>query len=307
MAEKQTKRKSILMRNIKIFILLPLILLALCGINCPAWALNLPYITKSKIRVSIPPGQKTYGDITVENPTTEERSMRLYLEDWRYITDGDGSKEFLPASTLKQSAASWITFSPAFFKVPPFGKQRISYSIKVPPDAAGGYYAALFFETVIADALPKEDRNVGANLNLTVRIASLFYIEPEGTIKRTAEVSNLHLERDKSTKNLSLRLNFENTGNVDITAGGTYHIMDKKGMVYARGEFNTVYTLAKEKSKLTATWKEPIPKGIYDLILTLDFGKALQEAGLNKGQALIKEAEIELDSEGNIVRVGELK
>lgn len=268
-----------------------------------SWAIELPSISKAKIRLSITPGKSSYGEIILENPSSEKRPMRVYLEDWYYLPVADGSKEFVPANTTPLSCASWITFSPAEFTLAPFGRQRVNYLVKVPPQTKGGYYTVLFFETALGEVEAREE-GVGAGINLAVRIAALFYIEVEGTINRTAVIENLTLKKDKG---LLVRLDFRNTGNIDITAGGSFHIMDKDGLIYARGEFNDVYTFPGDIAKLTANWKEPLSRGKYDLVLTLNIGKALEEAGMGRGLVTVKETSIEIGKEGEVVRVGQLK
>ena len=94
---------------------------------------------------------------------------------------------------------------------------------------------------------------------------------------------------------------------MDITAGGTFNIIDNKGMVYARGEFEKVYTFPKDKGKLIAKWKEPLPQGYYDLVLTLDLGKAEEELGLGRGPVYTKEADLKIGSGGKITKVGEIR
>lgn len=270
-----------------------------------SYPLNLPYINKAKIRASVIPGQQIYGDIIIENPNPQERPMRLYLEDWQYLASGDGAKEFMPVSTLANSCASWIIFSPAEFTIPAFGRQRVSYTIKAPQDASGGYYAALFFESLMGK-IGMSEKETGAGLDLTVRIASLFYVEAAGAIKRTAEIDNLTLKKD-APGGLSIQLDFNNTGNTDITCGGTFHLMDKNGMIPARGEFANVYTFAGGKAKLKASWKETIPKGNYALVLTFDLGKAQEEVKVGRGPVIVKETEIEIGEYGQVVAVGKLE
>ncbi|MEW6101611.1 MAG: hypothetical protein AB1481_04895 [Candidatus Omnitrophota bacterium] len=273
----------------------------------PAYALaaGIPFINKAKVRHIIPSGQTAYGEITLENPTSEIKQMKLYLEDWYYLSSSDGAKEFAPADTTRRSCASWITFSPQEFSVAPFGKQRVSYSIKVPQDTSGGYYAALFFENMVGE-MGELAGGTAAGISLAIRIASLFYVEVEGTIKRSAELTNLILKKEpKGT--LSIQADFENTGNTDITAVTSYHILDKKGMVYARGEFNDVYTLAGEKAILSASWSQKIPEGEYDLIITMNIGKALEEANLGRGPVITKETSIEIGEDGEVSGVGELR
>lgn len=270
-------------------------------------AANIPYISKSKIRAILAPGKQAFGEIMVENPTADEKIMHIYLEDWYYLSGGGGAKEFLPAGTLPSSCVSWINFSPADFIVPPFGKQRVSYSLKVPEGQSGAHYAVMFFETKIGN-MPSgaNTKEHDAGIDLKARIAALFYIEVEGATKRTASVDNLEVVCDSSSK-LTISMDFTNTGNADITAVGTFHIMDKGGMVYARGEFNKIYTFPNDKAKLIASWNKPIPRGKYDLVITLDLGKAAQESGLvGKGPVITKEVNLEIGSKGEVIKAQEL-
>ena len=94
---------------------------------------------------------------------------------------------------------------------------------------------------------------------------------------------------------------------MDITAGGNFDIIDKKGMVFGRGEMNALYTLPGDSAKFSGSWSLPIPKGVYDLVLTLNLGKAQEELNLGRGEILVKETEIEIDDNGQVIRTGELK
>ena len=267
-----------------------------------AFAIEIIQIDQPKIRLSITPGGTKAGVINVVNPSTEAKSTRVYLEDWYYLPNGDGSKEFRPAGSLVNSCSSWISFTPAEFILPAYGRQRLNYTVKIPPDAKGGHYAVMFFENYLGE---QKAATEGVNVNLAIRVASLFYIEPEGMINRNANISDLKISKKENKFYVTAK--FSNTGNVDITAKGTFFIIDQKGMVYARGEFNEVYTFPQDTATLASNWKEPIPKGKYDLILTIDIGKALEEAGLGRGPVIIKEAQIEIGENDRLIKVGELR
>lgn len=271
-----------------------------------AYAVDLPRLSQAKVRLSIAPGESASGEITVDNPTSEIMSIRLYLEDWYYTKGGDGSKEFAPANTTSHSCASWIIFSPQEIELAPYGQKKISYTVKVPLEAKGGYYATLFFETIVGKLTGAEAER-GVDINLVFRLAALFYIEAEGTITRTGVFENLALEKDADSGNLAIKMDFRNTGNTDITVGGLFNIMDKKGFVYARGEFNNAYTFKGEMAKLSASLKKPLSPGKYDLILTLDIGKALEEANMGRIAPVTREAEIEIGADGEVLRVGKVR
>lgn len=257
----------------------------------------------AKVRLSILPGSSKAGSITVENPTDSDKYIKVYLEDWYYVPEATGSKDFKPAGTDELSCAPWISFVPAEFKLAPYSKQYINYSVKVPEGATGGHYAILFIENT---APQTETNSEGIGLSLAIRIASLFYIEPEGTIKRAADLTNLKVEKSDKA-GMSISLDFKNTGNVDLTVGGSFNLMDKKGMVIARGEFNDIYTFPAGTATLSAEWKDALAKGKYDLILTIDLGKALEEVNMGRGPIIVKEAEIEIGNSGRITNVGQMR
>jgi len=268
---------------------------------------KLPFMNQSKIRLVIPPQERTFGEITLDNPTEESKTMRLYLEDWYYLPGGSGAKEFLPADTTPASACSWITFSPAEFTIPAFGKQKINYSVVVPKDASGARFATLFFETMLSKGL-LADSGRSAALDVNVRVATLFYVEVKGTINRSAKISNLKIEPSKENKgSLDITLDFENTGNTDITTTGSFNLMNGEGIVCARGAFNNVYTFPGDKGSLLGVWKDKIPPGDYDLIITVDLGKALTDAGMGRGPIITKEASVTVGENNQIVRIGQLQ
>lgn len=231
--------------------------------------------------------------------------MKVYLNDWNYLPVADGSKEFVPANTTPSSCASWITFSPAEFTLPPFGRQKISYEVKVPRDAAGGHYAALFFESVFGK-MQAQQEELRAAVNLAIRIAVLFFVEPEGTVQRSGTVSKFSITPGTDTTN-TFMFEFKNTGNSDCTAGSTYHVMDKNGLVKSRGQFNDVYALAGGIAQAKAVHASLLSPGTYTLVITVDMGKALQEANMGRGPVIVKEAQVVVDGRGRMSLVGEIK
>ncbi|MCX5696435.1 MAG: hypothetical protein NTU54_00425 [Candidatus Omnitrophica bacterium] len=280
------------------------ILFLLCGalfFYSTAFALGVIELDKTKVRLTIAPGSSKSGSIMVENPSDETRHVKVYLEDWNYAAQ-DGSKEFSPAGTTNLSASGWINFLPVEFTMLPYAKQKLNYTVRVPANAQGGHYAIMFFEV----GEPNKTSE-GVSVNLAIRMGSLFYIEPEGSIRKFHQLSDFNVQKNDSTGGLDINLTFQNTGNVDITCGGTFDIIDKRGKVYARGEFNKGYTLPGDTAKLSAAWKQSLPAGKYDIVVTLDLGKALEELQLGRGPIVVKESEIEIGETGEVVNLGPLK
>jgi len=267
-----------------------------------AQALEVAQIEPAKNRLIIPPGTSKSGSIKIYNLSGEPKKIQVYLEDWVYLPICDGTKDFKPGGTTPLSAAKWITFLPSELTVPAYGRQLVNYTVKVPADAKGGHYAVLFFQNYLQEP---QKTSEGVNVNVAVRVASLFYIEPAGTINRKVSIDRLKMERQAGKWNISAK--FNNLGNADINTKGTFFLIDQKGMVYARGEFNEVYTFGGDSANLIATWKGAIPDGTYDLVMTIDIGKALEDAGLGRIPALTREATLTILDNGDTVKIGEFK
>ena len=277
-------------RTIRIKVFLCCLSLVLCIVLCcldnNAYSATMR-IHQPKIRVRLSAGASESGSITVVNPSDVTVDVKAYLEDWLYTDTQDGVKIFSPPNTTPLSSANWISFYPADFSLDPFASQEIFYTIKVPKGIeGGGRYAILFFETIVGSTKDAE----GVDVLIKGRIGSLFYVEAE-PIEKEIELKDLSVK--KVGKELTVSAMLDNVGNVDITAGGTFNIIDSNGMVFARGKFNEVYTFPGDQAKISSVWSESIAAGSYDLIITLDLGD----------KPLVKEVRIDVGPYGEVVHV----
>lgn len=265
------------------------VVMILLGSYCLAFDFQ---INKAKVRVKLPPGWSDGDVIMVENKDDKSVTIRVYISDWVY-TDQHGAKNFMPPGTHSMSAAEWVKFYPADLTIPPKSRQEVRYVVQVPPDAAGGHYAVLFFEVGAGEIW---DEPKGVMVNVYNRLGSLFYIEPEGTIIREANVSDFQIS--SSTEGYEAEVLFQNIGNVDITGQGNLDIIDAEGFVFARGRFPDVYTMPQDKAKLSLKDSSVnFAKGVYDAILTFDLD----------GNIVVKEYQIEVSDSGQIISQRELE
>lgn len=266
------------------------------------YAANIIRLDQSKIRIKIPAGQTATGRIEIRNPTSEGKKIKVYAHDWVYSNEM-GEKDFFLAGTKKFSCSKWITFVPAEFSINPAGREYLQYTLRVPEDAKGGYYAILFFESLLGET--KENLEAMAVVPVAVRVGCLVAVEVEGTIERNAQIENFSITGDQ--ENYRIEVDFINKGNADITVAGNFNVVDKQGMVFGRGEFSNRYTLPGDKVKVSSGWKGKLPKGSYDVIMTLDLGKSLEELGMGRGPLKVLETDMEIDESGKIVKFGHLR
>jgi hypothetical protein len=260
-------------------------------------------IDPPKIFQTIQPGQAGSGKITVRNPDATAVKVKIYVQDWKYSDAHDGTKVFFAMGTQPLSCASWISFSQSEVDIPAEGTQEIYYTVKMPQDSTGGHFAVMFFESKMAS--PMQQGNVA--LGLVVRIGTIFYVDTEDKTARTAEISNFSLVKPEKGKGLQVALDIKNTGNSDIITKGTFHLMDNKGVIFVRATLDKVYTFPKETARMSGTWKEPLPKGTYNAILTMDIGESMHEQEWAADSVITKETEVEIGSSGEVLSVGELR
>ncbi len=254
-----------MMKKVTLFITFLLLL------SLSAFSFNIG-VSNPKVKLKVSPGEVITGSIKISNPSSNEVKVKVYVEDFKYIPPYDGSKKFLPPGTIKNSCAKWISFSPVEFKLPPFGKRNVEYSISVPSSAKGGYYAVMFFET----ALGQIEESPGSRLLVLGRIGSLFFVETQDSIKK-ANIDSIKTEGN------SIKGIISNTGDVFINAKGTYFVMDSEGMVYDRGRIKDLFLFPGDKADFTLTLSnERIPRGNYTLICNFD---------LEDGDVAVKEVD----------------
>ena len=286
-------------------------LLLVLGLVKPSQAASLSYrVDKSKVRLTIPAGGSQAGTLKVYSQSEDKIKIKIHFEDWVYTEVQDGSKDFYPAGTTPLSCSEWISVNPQEFTLPPYGTQTVNFVAKVPEEAKGAYFSVMFFETTFLpglEGLPMSPDQLKVGTSLNVKLGTLFYIEVEGSVERSGELSKLSVGQDPAARYFTADVNFKNTGNTDITTHGNFDLIDAKGIVYARGEFNDSYTLPGQEAKLTSIWKKLIDSGRYDLVITLDLGRSIEEAGLGRGPVIVKEADIEIGSDGRVIAVGELR
>ena len=238
--------------------------------------LNVSYSEAATIRISTPrveldlaPGETYSGEIIAENPEDQPIKAKIYVEDWIYAPGGTGEKKFSPVASTPLSASKWITFTPAEDTIKPFGRITARYTVTVPADAKGAYYSVLFFETILGTAKDEE----GVNVLVAGRIGALFFVQVKGTVARQGKIQSVEIKNPEGNKPMEILTTFQNSGNVDVTLGGNFLVMDPQGKIRGRGDLNKIYTFPGSTESGKTQWVGRLPKGSYQLLLTYDLGK----------------------------------
>ena len=195
-------------------------------------------ISPPSFKASVEPGMSTSGTITIKNNSERVPGILVYTQDWLY--NPDGSKSFHAAGTTSFSCAKWISLFPKKFQLGAGERMGVQYTINMPEDAEGGYYAVIFFESIPPDAVTEEK---GMMVRFAGRLGTIVYLETEGRSSRKGFIESLSITPPQSNKPLEMTFSFKNTGNVYIGAEGTLNIIDGEGNVFGKERFGPVNTL----------------------------------------------------------------
>jgi len=124
----------------------------------------------------------------------------------------------------------------------------------------------------------------GVNVLVAGRIGALFFIQVKGTVDRSGEVTSIRLQAPEGNKPVEILSTFQNKGNVDITLGGNFLIMDAEGKVLGRGDLSKIYTFQGATESGKTQWVGRLPKGSYQVLITYDLGQGktqVEEETLN--------------------------
>ncbi len=249
----------------RVFLSLLALVALLHSATCEAATIR---ISSPRVELELAPGETYSGEIVAENPDNEEVQARVYAEDWVYAPGGTGEKRFSPAGTTPLSGSKWINFNSEASVLKPYGKAITRYTITVPPDAKGTYYSVLFFETQFGSTKSED----GANVSVAGRIGALFFIQVKGTVTRSGEVQNVTITPPQGNQPMEIETVFHNTGNVDVTLGGNFLIMNTEGRVLGRGDLYSIYTFPGVTETRKTQWVGKLPKGSHQMVLTYDMG-----------------------------------
>ncbi len=241
-------------------------------------------IDNPKIKLQLSPSDNYSGTIIVDNPSSDEVSVKTYLEDFTYVTPFDGAKEFYAQGTTKASLSKWITFSPREFTLQPFSRRRVNFSISPKSSFNSVRCGVLFFETSIGTTYEN-----GKAINVVGRIGSLFFVEPKNKSKRATFTSIKGLSH-------SLTGDFTNSGNSFIHAQGTSYTIDNEGMVKDRSVLEESYLLPNDSTKLQMALSSDLAPGTYTMVITFD---------LEEDDSLVKEIDFSLSGSGKVTVLDE--
>ncbi|KPK97310.1 MAG: hypothetical protein AMJ95_09680 [Omnitrophica WOR_2 bacterium SM23_72] len=242
--------------------------------HCTAFAQLV--LDKREIKIEAKPGETVSGSVTVTNRYKQDVTLKAYCEDFVYEPPYRGFKTVRPLGSTPRSFGPWITLTTPMFIVPSKDKQEVMYTVKVPQDAKGGYYAVIFFEK--GESALTAEKGVG----IREKAGCALFLETTNKEKK-AKIGNIVVNKD------SIEGYFSNSGDCVFVAQGSFYIMDSKGMIADRGQIQKYYLPAQAEVLFSVKVSEKVPLGKHTLMINFD---------TEEGKTLIKEVDFSKDKSG---------
>lgn len=202
----------------------------------PTLALDLG-ISPPDINLKLDRDAQYQGEFYLFGSDKEAIQVKVYLMDWSLSTSGN--YQFLPMGTVKRSAASWISFFPSTFNLPPKRGQKITYTIKVPNDASGSYWAAIMAETNPTSSVAPGQFQV----MMAGRVAYIIRIDINGSPKGVAKLERLKMNWNQEQGKLEASLRLKNNGASMLRFKGHLELKDNQGKTVGTIPFREGYLL----------------------------------------------------------------
>lgn len=169
-------------------------------------------------------------------------------------------------SAITRSCGDWIAVSPQTFRIAPGDKQTVNFTVDVPTDVAGMYWAMIFVQ-----GAPRPQQREGATVLAVERFGVKVYETVPGTEVRTGRIDGV---RRADSDPLTFAVTFKNTGNVQLIPHGTITIIDQSGDNVRTIPIDEFRILPDKTRIITVKSDEdaPLAIGIYRALVTIDYG-----------------------------------
>jgi hypothetical protein len=170
--------------------------------------------------------------------------LRLSVLNFGALDESGGvaflGREGLPGQggpEQKYGLASWISLENDTLVLGPEEKKAVKGTIQNKESLSpGGHYGAIFFTTEKGSDASINDQN---NVTLDPSFASLLFVRKIGGEIYGLGLSDANINPNAFTLPGTVRLRFQNTGNVHVTPRGTVEISDPLGRIVSRGIINS--------------------------------------------------------------------
>lgn len=213
-------------------------------------------ISPTSLTLAADAGQEITGEVTVINPGDESVSYRLYASNFR-IRNEEYEKDFDLDDPETTAPVSWFDLPDEPGRLEGQGQQKVSYTIRVPQDAASqGYYGVIFAETM-------DEKADASGVTRRKRVGSLVYLTVNGAaVNHRARLVSFDVPRWQRSSPVKATVRLGNEGNVHYQVAGELRLKNLLGRTVQTATIDAIVvpdTIRKLSYELAA----PRAAGIY--------------------------------------------
>lgn len=252
----------------------------LLGVFRPSFAsaatANTLKVSPIRTDTQILPGASKKVQITVSNLTNSAITVHPSINDF-VAGDENGTPalildetQYAPSHSLKRFVSPLSDFS-----IPASQAKTIDVNISVPSTAqAGGYFGAVRFSPASGDT--------GGQVNLSPSVASLILLTVPGDIVQKLQLTNFDVQQHNTKgsffatpDDMSVKIRFENKGNVQVGPFGKISVKQGNKVVYST-DFNNKPQRDMVLPDTARAWTVPLQNigtfGHYTVLSTFTYG-----------------------------------
>lgn len=206
---------------------------------------------------------------TITNGTKARLLFNCSVADYWY--DEQNRRVEGRPGTFPRSASSWAQFSPPELVVEPNSSAPVKLVITVPPDAAGGYYAAPVFE---ARPVTSEPAGHSVRASVGISIHGVLMLTTEDAAEYNVEIMGGRVEPPTASSELEVQLDVRNRGTAHARLRGVYAILDAAGRFVGRGKIKDKSLMPGQCGPYKSSWAGTLAPGRYVAVATLSYDRA---------------------------------
>lgn len=221
-------------------------------------------VSPTSQEVTLEPGAKASGKLTIINDGDTDVTYKLYATD--YTTKGEDYRgNFTVLDQPKNiSPVSWFALPAGSTVIKARQQMDVAYTITVPADASlGGHYGAVFAETI-----PPQPKG-GALVARVDRVGSLFYLAVGGDLRASGGIKDFQVPLFQAVSPVTGTLRLANTGNVHYSADVSAQLWSPFGKV-GRAQELRGEVLPSTTRRFNISLPSSAPIGLYNVKVTVN-------------------------------------
>lgn len=220
-------------------------------------------------KISLVPGERTYGTFKVTNPNTNLNNFHFTIEVKPFTVDEDYNIKYENNGDYNQ-IVDWITLEGNEAELPPNNTATVHFYIDTPENApAGGQYAA-----IIVKSAGNDDAKEGLNVNSNFGITHAIFAEVAGETVQKGEIVEAKVPSFLFSGLISGIASIKNTGNVHGDASYVLQVFPlfSKEEIFTNEEDSKTNTIIPGGTRTTTVaWPETPKVGIFHVVFTVNF------------------------------------